>query len=72
MDVEQRTARYKNIMARQYDEMVKLRRFNIGDLVLKVSPCQLETRHMENWGLIGKDPTRLSIAKGRDHTIWKP
>ena len=27
MDVEQRTARYKNLMARQYDEMVKLRRF---------------------------------------------
>ena len=34
-DVEHRTARYKNLMARQYDAMVKLRRFNIGDLVLK-------------------------------------
>ena len=27
--------RYKNLMARQYDAMVKPRRFNIGDLVLK-------------------------------------
>ena len=35
MDAEQRTTRYKNLMARQYDAMVKLRRFNIGDLVLK-------------------------------------
>ena len=35
MDAEQRTARYKNLMARQYDAMVKPRRFNIGDLVLK-------------------------------------
>ena len=35
MDAEHRTARYKNLMARQYDTMVKLRRFNIGDLVLK-------------------------------------
>ena len=35
MDAKQRTARYKNLMARQYDAMVKLRRFNIGDLVLK-------------------------------------
>ena len=35
MDVEQRTARYKNLMAKQYDAMVKPRRFNIGDLVLK-------------------------------------
>ncbi|XP_075636749.1 uncharacterized protein LOC142608984 [Castanea sativa] len=35
MDAEQMTARYKNLMARQYDTMVKPRRFNIGDLVLK-------------------------------------
>ena len=35
MDAEQRTARYKNLMARQYDAMVKPMRFNIGNLVLK-------------------------------------
>ena len=35
MDAEQRTARYKSLMARQYNAMVKPRRFNIGDLVLK-------------------------------------
>ena len=35
MDEEQRIAKYKNLMARQYDAMVKPRRFNIGDLVLK-------------------------------------
>ena len=35
MDTEQRIARYKNLMAKQYDAMVKPRRFNIGDLVLK-------------------------------------
>ena len=35
MNAEQRTARYKNLMARQYDAMVKPTRFNIGDLVLK-------------------------------------
>ena len=35
MDTEQRTARYKNLMTRQYDAMLKPRRFNIGDLVLK-------------------------------------
>ena len=35
MDAEHRTAKYKNLMARQYDAMVKLRRFNIGDLILK-------------------------------------
>ena len=35
MDAEQRTTRYKSLMARQYDAMVKPRCFNIGDLVLK-------------------------------------
>ena len=35
MNTEQRTTRYKNLMARQYDAMVKPRRFNIGDLILK-------------------------------------
>ena len=34
-DAEERTTRYKNLMARQHDAMVKPRRFNIGDLVLK-------------------------------------
>ena len=34
-NAEQRMERYKNLMARQYDAMVKPRRFNIGDLVLK-------------------------------------
>ena len=35
MDAEQRTTRYKSLMARQYDAMLKSRHFNIGDLVLK-------------------------------------
>ena len=34
-DANERMARYKNLMARQYYAMVKPRRFNIGDLVLK-------------------------------------
>ena len=35
MDAEQKTTMYKNLMARQYDVMVKPRHFNIRDLVLK-------------------------------------
>ena len=34
-DADERTTRYKNLMVRQYDAMVKPRRFNIEDLVLK-------------------------------------
>ena len=35
MDVEHRTARYKNLMARQHDAMVKPKCSKIGDLILK-------------------------------------
>ena len=35
INVEHRTAKYKNLIARQYNAMVKPRQFNIGDLVLK-------------------------------------
>ena len=43
MNAEQRTARYKSLMARQYDAMVKPRCFNIGDLVLKSISLATET-----------------------------
>ena len=43
MNTEQRTTRYKNLMAKQYDAMVKPRRFNIGYLVLKM--VSLATRN---------------------------
>ena len=48
MDAEQRIARYKNLMARQYDEMVKLKHFNIGGLVLKRVSLATRTQPMEN------------------------
>ena len=34
-DAKYRAAKYKNLMARQYDAMVKSRHFNLGDLVLR-------------------------------------
>ena len=34
-DAKHRAAKYKNLMARQHDAMVKSRHFNIGDLVLR-------------------------------------
>ena len=35
MDVEQRVARYKNLMTKHHDALIKPRQFNIGDLILK-------------------------------------
>ena len=34
-NAKHKTVKYKNLMAWQYDTMVKPRRFNVGDLVLK-------------------------------------
>ncbi|XP_023884703.1 uncharacterized protein LOC111996890 [Quercus suber] len=59
MDTEQRRVKYKNLMARQYDVVVKPRRFNIGDLVLKrVSLATKNPAHGKlgpNW----EDPYRV-------------
>ena len=52
-DVEQRTARYKNLMARQHDEMVKPRRLNQWHLILnRVSLATKDLAHGKlgpNW-----------------------
>ena len=52
-DAERRVAKYKNLMARQYDAMVKPRHFNIEDLVLrKVSLATKNPAHGKlgpNW-----------------------
>ena len=72
MDAEQRIARYKNLMARQYDAMVKPRCFNIEDLVLKRLSLATKNQLMGNWNLIGRDPARLSIAKDKVPVTWKP
>ena len=42
IEVEQRVACYKNLITRHHDAMVKIRQFNIGDLVLK--RVSLETK----------------------------
>ena len=50
MNAEQRTTSYTNLMARQYDAMVKPRCFNIGDLILK--RVTLATRNLA-YGKLG-------------------
>ena len=63
IDVEYRTTKYKNLMARQYDAMVKPSCFNIGDLVLKkVSLATKNPAHGKlgpNW----KGPYRIINCK---------
>ena len=49
MDAEQRTTRYKNLMAKQYDAMVKPRRFNIGDLISLATRNPAHGKLGPNW-----------------------
>ena len=66
MDAEQRTTRYKRLKAKQYDVMVKLRRFNIGDLVLK--RVSLATRNLA-YGKLGPNwegPYRVINCKRQE------
>ena len=69
-DAKQRTVRYKNLMARQYDAMVKPRQFNVRDLVL-VSLATKNPAHGK-LDLIGNDLIELSTTKGKDPTTWRP
>ena len=63
MDAEQRTARYKNLMARQYDAMVKPRRFDIGDLVLKRVSLATKNRAYEKLGPNWEGPYKVINCK---------
>ena len=72
MDAEHRTAKYKNLMARQYDAVVKPRRFNIGDLVLK--KVSLATKD-PSYGKLGPNwegPYKIINCKGMGLITWKP
>ena len=62
-DAEHRATKYKNLMARQYDTMVKPRCFNIGDLVLrKVSLATKNPAHGK-LGLNWEGPYRVINRK---------
>ena len=71
-DVEQRVARYKNLMTKYHDALVKPRHFNIGDLILKrVSLATKDPTHGKlgpNW----EGPYKVINSKGDDHTTWRP
>ena len=58
-DADERTTRYKNLMTRQYDAMVKPRRFNIGDLVLKKVSLATKNPAHGKLGLNWEGPYRI-------------
>ena len=63
MNAKQRTARYKNLMTRQYDAMVKPRCFNIGDLILKRVSLVTRNSAYEKLGLNWEGPYKVINCK---------
>jgi hypothetical protein len=58
-------------MARYYNAKVKLRRFEVGDWVLRKVTQATKDPSQGKLGLIGKVPTRSSNITERAHIIWK-
>ena len=55
-------------MIEYYDKRVKLRRLNIGDLVLcRITPTTKDSPHLDQ---IGKGLTRLSITQDKGAITW--
>lgn len=64
-EASQRIAMYQQKMASYYNQWVKLKRFSIGDLILR------KTQHMENWDQYGKAFTGLSTTQDKEVSTWK-
>ena len=62
-DADERMTRYKNLMARQYDTMVRTRQFNIGDLVLKKVSLETKNPVYEKLGPNWEGPYRIINCK---------
>ena len=67
-EADERTARYKRLMARQYDAMVKPRQFNIGDLIPKKVSLATKNPAHGKLGPIWEDLTKLSTVRDKDPT----
>ena len=62
-NVDERIAKYKNLMVRQYDAMVKPSRFNIGYLVLKKVSLATKNPAHEKLGPNWKGPNKIINCK---------
>ena len=62
-DAEHKTARYKNLMARQYDALVKPRHFNMGDLVMKKVSLATKNPTHGKFGPHWEEPYRVINCK---------
>ena len=69
--VEQRLARYQNLMVKHYNSSIRHRDFQVSDLVLRKVMAPLEILRRGSSAPIGKDPTRSHHGRGRAPTTWK-
>ena len=66
MDAKHRTIRYKNLMAKQHDAMVKPMHFDIGDLVLKRVSLATKNPFHEKLGCNWEKPYKVINCKRQE------
>ena len=69
--VEQKLARYQDLMAKLYNSRVRHRDFKVGDLILRKVMGPLETPPKESLALTGRDPIESLHGRGKAPTTWR-
>ena len=69
--VEQRLARYENLMAKHYNSRVRHRDFHVGDLVLRKMTGATRDPSQGKLGPNWEGPTRSLHGRGREPTNWR-
>ena len=69
--VEQRLARYQDLMAKHYNSRVRHKDFKVGDLVLRKVTGALENPPRESLVLIGRDPIKSPQGREKAPTTWR-
>ena len=69
--VEQRLARYQDLMAKHYNSRVRHKDFKVGDLVLRKVTGALENPPRESLVLIGRDPIKSPHGREKTLTTWR-
>ena len=69
-EASQKMAKYQQKMTEYYNKRVKLKRLDIGDLVLHRVTLAIKDSTQGSSGQLEKDLTKSSTIQDKDATIW--
>ena len=71
-EASQRMVRYQQKMAGYYNQRVKLRRFNIGDLLLRKVTLSTKNPTQGKLGPTWEGPYKITTTQDKEAIIWNP